>query len=83
MLLRGEQGGVDFGPCLVRGVDEAHCCDTSRSLRILIGQHCKATSSKEGATRTCKLTFVQNGYVQYNYQLNLLVFLISYGISGL
>ena len=29
------------------GVDEAHCCDTSRSLPLMIGQHSKATSSKQ------------------------------------
>ncbi len=29
-------------------VDEAHCCDTSRSLGILIGWHSKATSSNKG-----------------------------------
>ncbi len=27
---------------------QAHCCDISRSLRILIGWHSKATSSKQG-----------------------------------
>ena len=36
-------------------VDEAHCCDTSRSLWILIGQHSKATSSEQG----CKPTLVK------------------------
>ncbi len=28
-------------------VDEAHCCDTSRSLRLMIGQHSKAISSQQ------------------------------------
>ncbi len=38
-------------------VDEAHCCDTSRSLRLLIGlgQHSKATSSEQG----CKPALVK------------------------
>ena len=36
-------------------VDGAHCCDTSWSLRILIGQHSKAISSQQG----CKLAFVK------------------------
>ena len=36
-------------------VDEAHCCDTSRSLRFLIGQRSKATSSEQG----CKPTLVK------------------------
>ena len=30
---------------IVSPVDEAHCCDTSRSSRLMIGQHSKATSS--------------------------------------
>ncbi len=29
-------------------VDEAHCRDTSRSLQVLIGQHSKVTSGKQG-----------------------------------
>ena len=29
-------------------VDEAHCCDTSRSLQLMIGQHSKGTSSEQG-----------------------------------
>ena len=29
-------------------VDEAHCCDTSRSLRVLIGRHSKVTSRNKG-----------------------------------
>ncbi len=29
-------------------VDEAHCCDTSWSLRVLIGWHSKVTSSEQG-----------------------------------
>ncbi len=36
-------------------VDEAHCCDTSRSLQFLIGQHSKATSSEQG----CKPALVK------------------------
>ncbi len=37
------------------GVDEAHCCDTSRSLRLMIGQHSKVTSSEQG----CNLALVK------------------------
>ena len=36
-------------------VDEVHCCDTSRSLRILIGWHSKVTSSEQG----CKPALVK------------------------
>ncbi len=36
-------------------VDEAHCCDTSRSFRILIRWHSKATSSEQG----CKPSLVK------------------------
>ena len=31
-----------------RAVDEAHCCDTSRSLPLLIRQHSKGTSREQG-----------------------------------
>ncbi len=33
-------------------VDEAHCCDTSRSLRLMIGRHSKVTSSEQGCNPT-------------------------------
>ena len=44
-------------------VDEAHCCDTSGSLRILIGRHSKATRVQ---TRTCEATLVQIRHVNTN-----------------
>ena len=34
--------------CFTPSVDEAHCCDTSRSLRTLIGRHRKVTSIEHG-----------------------------------
>ncbi len=33
-------------------VDEAHCCDTSRSLWLMIGWHSTATSSEQGCNPT-------------------------------
>ncbi len=36
-------------------VDEAHCCDTSWSLQLLVGRHSKVTSSKQG----CKPSLVK------------------------
>ena len=32
---------------LMPTIDEAHCCDTSQSLRLMIGRHSKATSSEQ------------------------------------
>ncbi len=46
-----------FGP--FHHVDEAHCCDTSRSLRILIGRHSQVTSSNKGANPHLWMTLVQ------------------------
>ncbi len=64
-------------------VEEAHCCDTSRSLQFLIGGHSKATSSEQG----CKPTLVKNSYTdqmcKYSYQLNLLHFLVPCDTCGM
>ncbi len=48
--LAGGGGGSrhnDDDTCMY-DVDEAHCCDTSPSLRLMIRQHSKATSSEQG-----------------------------------
>ncbi len=57
--------GDELKPWKVRhtSVDEAHCCDTSRSLRILIGWHSKATSNEQG----CKPLLVK----QLLYRLDI------------
>ncbi len=65
-------------------VDEAHCCDTSRSLRILIGWHSKATSSKQG----CKNLHLWSNsctdqMCEYSYQLNLLLLLVPCNTPGM
>ncbi len=47
-------------------VDEAHCCDTSRSLRILIGQHSQGRATPSAfafAARQCDWFTLVNSYV--------------------
>ncbi len=68
---------------IVCTVDEAHCCDTSRSLWILIGQHSKATSSKSGCNPSLVSRLLYRSDYQYSYQLNLPVFLVSCKTGGL
>ena len=43
---------ANLGSCT--SVDEAHCCDTSGSLRLSIGQHSKAASRARVQPSTCK-----------------------------
>ena len=65
--------------------DEAHCCDTSRSLQILIGQHSKATSSEQG----CKpilvkwLLYRSDVWIQLPTELACLACTLQYSWDGM
>ena len=64
-------------------VDEAHCCDTSRSLQVLIGWHSKATSSSKGANPYLWSNSCTDQTCEYSYQLNLLLLLVPCDTRGM
>ena len=69
----------------VASVDEAHCCDTSRSLRILIGRHSKVTSSKCGCKPALVSWTLYRKDVSHNtaIEMKMYVFLITCQTGGL
>ena len=62
-------------PCLM-GVDEAHCCDTSRSLQLLIRQHSKATFSEQGYNLALVKQLLYRSDVSIQYLTELLLLFV-------
>ena len=53
---------------VVLGADEAHCCDSSQSLRLLIDWHRKATCGECGCSHSLTLEILYSEDVlQYSY----------------
>ena len=61
-------GNVPWWDSIPGRVDEAHCCDTSRSLWILIGQHSKATASCGCKPALVSKTLYRMDVIQFSYQ---------------